>query len=138
MRAVFILISGLLFGLGVTISGMVNPVKVLNFMDLAGTFDPTLVFVMGAGLITAVIGYRIVLRRQAPLLAEKFHMPTLTAIDARLVGGSALFGIGWGLSGFCPGPAVASLVFGNVESVVFVAAMAVGMVGTRLATGPAR
>jgi uncharacterized membrane protein YedE/YeeE len=135
MRAVLTLLSGVLFGLGVTISGMVNPMKVLNFMDLAGPFDPTLLLVMGAGLAVTLAGYRIILRRKTPFFADRFHMPSLTAIDARLVGGAALFGLGWGLSGFCPGPAVASLVFGARDSLIFVAAMAIGMVATRLLAG---
>lgn len=135
MRVVLTLLSGVLFGVGVTISGMVNPVKVLNFMDLAGAFDPTLVFVMGAGLLVTVIGYRIVLGRATPLFADRFHLPSVTAIDTRLISGAALFGLGWGLSGFCPGPAVASLVFGSQQSVIFVAAMAAGMLATRAIAG---
>lgn len=135
MRAIFTILSGMLFGLGVTISGMVNPMKVLNFMDISGQFDPTLLFVMGAGLAVTLAGYRLILRRKTPFLAERFHMPSLTVIDARLVGGAALFGLGWGLSGFCPGPAVASLVFGASQSVIFVAAMAIGMVATRRLAG---
>lgn len=135
MRAFLTLLSGVLFGLGVTISGMVNPMKVLNFMDLAGQFDPTLLFVMGAGLAVTLAGYRIILRRKTPVFADRFHMPSLTAIDTKLVGGATLFGLGWGLSGFCPGPAVASLVFGAHESLIFVAAMAIGMVATRLLAG---
>lgn len=135
MRAILTFMSGLLFGLGVTISGMVNPMKVLNFMDIAGQFDPTLIFVMGAGLLVTVAGYRLVLRRGAPFFADRFHMPSLTRVDARLTGGAALFGLGWGLSGFCPGPAVASLVFGSAQSLVFVAAMATGMVLTRAIAG---
>jgi uncharacterized membrane protein YedE/YeeE len=131
MRAILTILSGVLFGLGVTISGMVNPMKVLNFMDINGQFDPTLLFVMGAGLATTLVGYRLILRRKTPFFAERFHMPSLTVIDARLVGGAALFGLGWGLSGFCPGPAVASLVFGTSQSVIFVAAMALGMVAAR-------
>ncbi len=134
MRNFLTLVSGLLFGLGVTISGMVNPMKVLNFMDITGAFDPTLLFVMGAGLAVTVVGYRLVLRRQTPIFANRFHLPEITAIDARLLGGAALFGIGWGLSGFCPGPAIASLVFGQMQSIAFVAAMAVGMVVTRAFT----
>lgn len=133
MRAIAVLLSGLLFGLGVTIPGMVNPMKVLNFMDLTGIFDPTLIFVMGAGLLVTLLGYRVVLGWGKPLFDDRFHMPTLTAINARLIAGAALFGIGWGLSGFCPGPAVASLVFGQMSSVIFVVAMAVGMVITRMA-----
>ncbi len=135
MRAILTILSGTLFGLGVTISGMVNPMKVLNFMDISGQFDPTLLFVMGAGLATTLAGYRLILRRKTPFFAERFHMPSLTVIDARLVGGAALFGLGWGLSGFCPGPAVASLVFGTSQSVIFVAAMALGMVAARLVAG---
>ena len=131
MRAISILVSGLLFGMGVTLSGMVDPLKVLNFMDITGTFDPTLLFVMGAGLVVTVVGYRIVLGWQKPILAERFHLPVRSMIDARLLAGAALFGIGWGLSGFCPGPAVASLVFGHLPSVIFVAAMAAGMIITR-------
>ncbi|MFO1033191.1 MAG: DUF6691 family protein [Hyphomicrobiales bacterium] len=127
MKNLAILISGLLFGIGVTVSGMVNPMKVLNFMDVAGAFDPTLMFVMGAGLVVALIGFRLVLRRGRPLYDKQFHLPLLSIIDARLVGGAALFGLGWGLSGFCPGPAVASLVFGNGQSLIFVLAMAAGM-----------
>ncbi|MBK8769424.1 MAG: YeeE/YedE family protein [Rhizobiales bacterium] len=134
MRNLLTLVSGLLFGLGVTISGMVNPMKVLNFMDITGAFDPTLLFVMGAGLAVTVVGYRLVLRRQTPIFADRFHLPEITAIDVRLLGGAALFGIGWGLSGFCPGPAIASLVFGQMQSIAFVAAMAVGMVVTRAFT----
>ena len=134
MRNFLTLVSGLLFGLGVTISGMVNPMKVLNFMDITGAFDPTLLFVMGAGLAVTVVGYRLVLRRQTPIFADRFHLPEITAIDVRLLGGAALFGIGWGLSGFCPGPAIASLVFGQMQSIAFVAAMAVGMVVTRAFT----
>ena len=134
MRNFLTLVSGLLFGLGVTISGMVNPMKVLNFMDITGAFDPTLLFVMGAGLAVTVVGYRLVLRRQTPIFADRFHLPEITAIDVRLLGGAALFGIGWGLSGFCPGPAIASLVFGQMQSIAFVAAMAVGMAVTRAFT----
>jgi uncharacterized protein len=126
-RSFWIFVSGLLFGAGVTISGMVNPMKVLNFMDITGQFDPTLIFVMGAGLVVAMLGFRFVLKRGAPVFDTRFHLPNLTAIDTRLLGGSALFGLGWGLSGFCPGPAFASLVFGNMQSFIFVAAMAAGM-----------
>jgi uncharacterized protein len=123
-----VFISGLLFGAGVTISGMVNPMKVLNFMDMAGPWDPSLVLVMGAGLVVTLIGYQLTFKRNAPLLAPSFKLPTLTKIDAQLLAGAALFGLGWGLSGFCPGPAVASLIFGKVESFMFVGAMAIGMI----------
>ncbi len=131
MARLAILISGVLFGAGVTISGMVNPMKVLNFMDLFGQWDPTLIFVMGAGLVVTFVGYRIVFKRSAPLFTAKFELPQSRLIDAKLLGGAALFGLGWGMTGFCPGPAVASLVFGRIESMMFVAAMALGMIATR-------
>jgi uncharacterized protein len=131
MDRLAILISGALFGAGVTISGMVNPMKVLNFLDLFGQWDPTLIFVMGGGLVVTFAGYRVAFKRQAPLFASAFKLPTSQIIDAKLLGGAALFGLGWGITGFCPGPAVASLVFGRTETVMFVAAMAIGMVATR-------
>jgi uncharacterized protein len=127
MKNLAILICGALFGAGVTVSGMVNPMRVLNFMDIFGAFDPTLIFVMGAGLLVNLIGYRLVFRRNAPLFESGFNLPTTTLIDAKLISGAALFGLGWGLSGFCPGPAVASLVFGYSESILFVIAMAIGI-----------
>lgn len=131
MGKLAILISGLLFGTGLTISGMVNPMKILNFLDIFGPWDATLVFVMGAGLVVTLLGYQIILRRSAPLFATSFKLPNSQDIDARLLGGAALFGLGWGLSGFCPGPAVASVVFGRAESITFVIAMAAGMIVTK-------
>ncbi len=131
MRLLSILLAGALFGAGVTISGMVNPMKVLNFMDLFGTFDPTLIFVMGAALVVTFIGYRLVFARGKPFFDDQFYVPGKGVIDARLIAGAALFGLGWGLSGFCPGPAVASLVFGYSQGFIFVAAMAAGMLATK-------
>lgn len=131
MEKLIAFISGMLFGAGVTISGMVNPMKVLNFLDISGTWDATLIFVMGAGLLVTLIGYQVIFRRNAPMFAPSFRLPTSEDIDVRLLGGAALFGVGWGLSGFCPGPAVASLVFGRMESVTFVIAMAAGMLLTK-------
>ena len=122
------LFSGLLFGAGLAISGMVNPAKVLNFLDLAGSFDPTLLFVLGGALVTTFIGYKLVLPRSEPLFAERFRLPTKIGIDARLVGGAAIFGLGWGLAGFCPGPALAAVVSLRIEPFIFIAAMAVGMI----------
>jgi uncharacterized protein len=122
------LVSGLLFGAGLALSGMVNPAKVLNFLDLAGTFDPTLVFVLGGAVVTTFIGYRLMLPPQ-PLFAERFQWPTKTDIDARLVAGAAIFGVGWGLSGFCPGPALGAVVSLRLEPFIFIAAMAVGILG---------
>ena len=125
------LLSGLLFGTGLTISGMVNPMKVLNFLDISGPWDATLIFVMGAGLAVTLLGYQIIFKRNAPLFATSFRLPTSQDIDAKLLGGAALFGLGWGLTGFCPGPAIASVVFGKTESITFVIAMAAGMIVTR-------
>jgi uncharacterized protein len=123
------LVSGLLFGAGLALSGMVNPAKVLNFLDLAGTFDPTLLFVLGGAVVTTFIGYRLALPRE-PLFAERFQWPTKTDVDARLVAGAAIFGVGWGLSGFCPGPAIGAVVSLRLEPFIFIAAMAAGMIGT--------
>lgn len=131
MGKLIVFISGLLFGAGVTISGMVNPMKVLNFFDIFGTWDATLIFVMGAGLLVTMLGYQIIFKRIAPLFAPSFRLPASQDIDAKLLGGDAIFGVGWGLGGFCPGPAVASLVFGRTESITFVIAMAVGMLITK-------
>lgn len=127
-------IAGLLFGAGLAISGMVNPMKVLNFLDLFGTHDFTLAFVMGGGLITAMIGYQLLFKRGKPFFADRFDLPGTSLIDAKLVGGGALFGLGWGISGVCPGPAIAGLVFGNSLSFIFVVAMAVGILAARFAT----
>ena len=127
-------IAGLLFGAGLAISGMVNPMKVLNFLDLFGTPDFTLVFVMGGGLITAMIGYQLLFKRDKPFFVDRFDLPGTTLIDAKLVGGAALFGLGWGISGVCPGPAIAGLVFGNGLSFIFVIAMAAGILAARFAT----
>lgn len=122
------LVSGLLFGAGLTVSQMVNPAKVAAFLDVAGHWDPSLALVMGAALGTTAVLYRRVLRRRTPLFAPEFHLPSSRRIDARLLVGSALFGIGWGLGGLCPGPALAGLSYGLTDSVVFVVSMVAGMV----------
>lgn len=121
------LLSGLLFGAGVTLSGMVNPMKVQNFMDIFGRWDPTLIFVMAGALAVTYVGYQMVLKAPRPRFALAFVIPSLQGIDERLIGGAVVFGLGWGLTGFCPGPAIASLVFGYWPSVLFVASMAAGM-----------
>ena len=121
------LFSGALFGLGLAVSGMINPAKVIGFLDLAGEWDPTLAFVMGGALLVTIPAFRLILGRQRPILAGDFALPTKSTLDARLLGGAALFGVGWGLSGFCPGPAVAALVTGLAPVVAFVAAMMAGM-----------
>jgi uncharacterized membrane protein YedE/YeeE len=127
MRLVSTYLIGLIFGVGISISGMANPAKVLNFFDIAGTWDPSLVFVMGGAVVVAFLGYKIVLRRPAPVLDAKFHLPDNPRIDARLLGGSALFGVGWGIAGFCPGGALPALGTGQIDVFVFVAALIAGI-----------
>jgi len=127
LHALGALLAGTLFGLGLAVSQMINPAKVLAFLDIAGRWDPSLALVMAGALGVTALGYRLALRRPAPLLAERFEVPTLREIDRRLLAGAAVFGIGWGLVGFCPGPAIASLAFGVKESLIFVAAMLAGM-----------
>jgi uncharacterized membrane protein YedE/YeeE len=127
LRAAAALISGLVFGLGLAVSGMMNPAKVIGFLDVAGDWDPTLAFVMVGALLVAVPAYRLVPKRGRPLLDEKFSLPEKKVIDPPLLGGSALFGVGWGLVGFCPGPAVAALGTGLFPVFAFVAAMLAGM-----------
>jgi hypothetical protein len=132
MSFVVNLALGLLFGVGLVVSGMSDPAKVLNFLDLFGTWDPSLAFVMGGAVIVAVVGYRVVLARPKPIAAEKFHLPTRTDIDSRIVAGPAIFGMGWGLGGFCPGPALTALGLAAPGTLVFVPAMLAGMWAARL------
>jgi uncharacterized membrane protein YedE/YeeE len=126
------LLIGLLFGIGLVVSGMTDPAKVQNFLDFAGTWDPSLAFVMGSAVVVAFVGYRIAFRRARPVADTRFHIPTHTAIDAPVIVGPAIFGIGWGLSGYCPGPAIAALGLGAPATLAFIAAMVVGMAATRL------
>jgi uncharacterized membrane protein YedE/YeeE len=121
------LLAGLVFGVGLIISGMVNPAKVLGFLDLAGAWDPSLVFVMAGAIAIAAIGFAMARRRTRSVLGAEFMLPTKRDIDRRLVIGSAAFGIGWGIAGFCPGPAIVALGAGEVKALVFVAAMVAGM-----------
>lgn len=132
MKPISALIAGLLFGFGLAVSGMMNPAKVIGFLDLGGRWDPTLAFVMAGGLLVNLPAYWLSRRRARPLFDERFFLPTLKDIDARLLLGAAAFGIGWGLAGLCPGPALALLGQGGLPIFLFVAAMAAG---TALATG---
>lgn len=118
---------GLVFGIGIVVSGMANPAKVLNFFDVFGTWDPSLLLVMGAALTVTFFGYRIVLRRPAPVFEGRFHLPAKRDLDRPLIAGSALFGIGWGIAGFCPGGAIPALGAGESGPLIFVAAMTVGI-----------
>ena len=126
--------AGLVFGLGLWMSGMTDPAKVLGFLDVAGAWDPTLMFVLGGAVGVTVVAFRFVLARGRPFLPGAFHIPTRRRIDRELVLGSALFGVGWGIAGYCPGPALTSLARADVGLVVFVVAMIVG----GFAYGPAR
>jgi uncharacterized membrane protein YedE/YeeE len=130
IRLAVALFSGAVFGLGLAVSGMADPAKVIGFLDVAGEWDPTLAFVMGGALLVTVPAFRLIFRRRRPVLGD-FDLPSEKRVDARLLGGSALFGVGWGLSGFCPGPAVVALVpalaTGIVPVLAFVAARIAGM-----------
>jgi uncharacterized protein len=137
MRLVYTFLIGVIFGTGIALSGMANPAKVLNFFDIAGSWDPSLAFVMGGALLVTFIGYRLVLPRKAPLFDSSFHLPTSKLIDARLVGGAAIFGFGWGISGFCPGGALPALGVFHPQVWIFVAAMVAGMMITRALGGKA-
>ncbi len=142
MSIVIQFIVGLVFGTGLIVAGMADPAKVLAFLDLgaipAGGWDPSLLFVMAGGIGVTMIGYRLVFGRGRPLLADRFVLPSAQRPDLRLVTGAALFGIGWGLAGFCPGPALVSILTGGLPALVFVAAMLAGMaLARRLPAAPA-
>lgn len=128
-------LAGLLFGAGLTISDMVNPARVLAFLDVFGHWDPTLAFVLGGAVLPSALGYRLVRGLDRPLLAGSFKIPASAVLDRRLIAGAALFGVGWGLVGLCPGPAIAGLVFGKWQLWLFVAAMLAGMLVHRFLTG---
>ncbi len=132
MRLISAYLLGLLFGLGITISGMGNPAKVVNFFDVAGSWDPSLAFVMAGALAITFIGYRLVLARPRPLQEDRFFLPTSRVIDARLLGGAVIFGIGWGISGFCPGGALPVIGTFNADVLIFTAAMLAGILAARL------
>lgn len=118
--------AGVLFSLGLGISGMTDPTKVVAFLDVAGSWDPSLAFVMGGAMVPNIILFRFILKRERPVLDSRFHLPQSSAIDLNLIVGSALFGIGWGISGFCPGPALTSVVGGGSGALLFVSTMLVG------------
>ncbi len=122
--------SGVIFGFGLALAGMTRPEKVRGFLDFAGRWDPSLMFVMGGAVVVHALAYRLVLRRPSPLFAARFALPTRKDVDARLLVGAALFGLGWGLGGFCPGPGITSLVTGASSAVAFVLAMLAGIAAT--------
>lgn len=129
LRIIITYLIGLLFGLGIMISGMANPAKVLNFFDVAGTWDPSLIFVMGGALVVTFFGYRLIFGKgpAKPVMDETFHVPQNRVIDARLLGGSAVFGVGWGIAGFCPGAALPAVGTLKPEVLIFTAALIAGI-----------
>lgn len=134
MRPLLGFLCGLVFGAGLVVSGMSDPAKVLNFLDVFGAWDPSLAFVMGGASVTAFAGYRLAWRRAAPMAMDRFELPGTAGVDAPLLTGAALFGAGWGVGGFCPGPAWTSLPLAAPGTLAFVPAMLIGM----LAGGPLR
>lgn len=128
MPIIFATLAGIIFGAGLTVSDMVNPARVLNFLDIGGSWDPTLIFVMAGGLAVTTLGYKLVFRFGSPIFDNKFNLPTQRQIDLPLVGGAALFGVGWGLAGICPGPALTDLATLEPKDLLFVVAMLVGMI----------
>ena len=127
MRTMTALLAGLVFGIGLIVSGMTNPAKVLGFLDLAGRWDPSLALVMGGAIALGVLAFQMARRRSESLLGEPMRLPAATRVDRRLLLGALAFGVGWGLAGFCPGPGLASLASGGVKPAIFSGAMIAGM-----------
>ena len=141
MKIAVALVAGALFGAGLAVAGMTDPNKVFNFLDLSGRWDPSLALVMASAIPVAALGFMIAGHRSKPVLEQDFKLPGNTRVDARLIAGSALFGVGWGLGGYCPGPAVASLADAGLPLVAFLCAMTVGLFASSKAAGwlePAR
>lgn len=127
MNGLSALLAGAIFGFGLALSGMTDTNRVLGFLDVTGDWRPALAFVMGSAVLVTLIGFRLVLKRPRPFFAPAFSLPGRRTVDAKLLGGAAVFGLGWGLYGYCPGPALTSLVYGRTDTVLFVVAMALGM-----------
>jgi uncharacterized protein len=132
------LATGTIFGAGLALSDMINPARVIAFLDLAGDWDPSLAWVMGGAIVPMVIAYLFTARMKSPLLDKRFFIPENRVLDSRLIIGAVLFGVGWGLVGFCPGPAIAGLILGMWQPWLFVLAMLAGMLLHRIATTPAK
>jgi len=130
------LVTGLIFGLGLAISQMVSPRKVLDFLDVTGSWDPSLLLVMGGAVAVAMLAFRFVIKRGQPLFESEFHLPRMTKVDRRVLVGSAIFGLGWGIGGYCPGPGVAALSAGSADALVFVAGMVLGSLLYRRLAAP--
>lgn len=133
--AITSLVVGTLFGAGLALGGMTDPARVRGFLDIFGDWDPTLAFVMGGAVIVMAIAWLIVPRMAEPLIADEFHLPTKSDLTPSLIGGAALFGMGWGIGGLCPGPGIAALVIEPVSAAIFVIAMLAGMAALRLVEG---
>lgn len=131
MRTFLTFLTGALFGTGIAMSGMANPAKVINFFDVAGSWDPSLAFVMGGAVFVTFIGYRLVLQRPRPVYEPTFDVPTNRKLDAKLLTGAGVFGVGWGIAGFCPGGALPALGTLDSRVIIFVAALIAGMLATR-------
>lgn len=127
MQIFMALLAGLIFGIGLIVSGMANPAKVIGFLDLTGSWDPSLAFVMGGAICVGLVAFGVAAKRSKTLLGEPLRLPQAKHIDRRLVFGGLAFGVGWGLAGYCPGPALVSLIIGNGKTITFVAAMVLGM-----------
>ena len=132
MKNVLALISGLVFGFGLILSGMANPAKVIGFLDIAGSWDPSLAFVMGGAIAIGFFAFKYAGTRDTTFLGEELNLPRNNTIDKRLIGGSLVFGAGWGLGGFCPGPGLVSLGMGNSGGIIFALSMVVGMLAFEL------
>ena len=127
MRYLFTCLSGLIFGFGLTLSGMLNPYKVHSFLDISRNWDPSLAFVMIGGILITIFGFRLTFKRPKPIHEENFYLPIYKNIDFKLIGGSAIFGIGWGIGGLCPGPSIAVLSSNFFPSIIFTISMLIGL-----------
>lgn len=127
MKKLTAVLAGILFGFGLAASGMTDTQKVLGFLDIFGAWDPDLAFVMGGAVVTTLVAFPLVLRRKNPLFDEFFHLPSATSLDKRLLIGAAIFGIGWGVYGYCPGPAIASIAYFRADTAIFIVTMLLGM-----------
>ena len=126
MPNIFSLISGVLFGFGLAISSMINPAKIVGFLDITGNWDPSLAFVMGGAVFVTAVTFRVILNRPAPMFANKFELPSKVDLDGKLIFGAAIFGIGWAVSGLCPGPAISSIIFLDENLLIFISALLLG------------
>ncbi len=131
-RAIISFVAGGLFGAGLVVSQMTNPAKIIAFLDIFGAWDPSLAFVMAGAILVTFFGYRYVLGKSRPLFDQAFHLPDLKTIDGKLVSGAALFGMGWGLSGLCPGPAISLSTFGGVNVLYFLTGLIISIAGYRI------